>query len=446
MVNAAARNTRPSRNIRTLNREILALAVPAFATLVAEPLLILVDTTIVGHLGTAQLAGLTLASNVVGVLVGLSIFLAYGTTATVARRLGAGDRRGALSGGMDGMVLGLLIGLALFLGLVVGAPSILGLYGSSPEATGYAATYLRIVALGLPAQLVSLASTGVLRGLQDTRTPLYVAVGVNLANIALNLTLVYGAGMGIAGAALGTALSQWAGATVLGATVLRGAARHGVRFRPAFGGVLAAARSGGWLVLRAATLQAAITVTTFTASGMGEVALAGHQVAYSLWQTMAYALDAFAIAAQALIGLRLGAGDVAGTRRITRRVLVWGVGFGIVVGLLLVLARPVLGGLFTPDPRVHAVLMVTLVVLACIVPVGGVTFVLDGVLIGAGDARYLSLAGLLVTVIYTPLALVVRATDAGLAWLWAAYGVWIAARAVTLWLRARGTAWMVVGR
>ncbi len=431
---------------RSLNREILALAVPAFATLVAEPILILVDTTIVGHLGTAQLAGLTLASNVIGVLVGLSIFLAYGTTATVARRLGAGDRKGALSGGLDGMVLGLVIGLVLCVGLLVAGPTILGLYGSTPEATGYASTYLRIVALGLPAQLVSLASTGVLRGLQDTRTPLWVAIMVNVTNIVLSLTFVYGFGLGIAGAAIGTAIAQWGGAIVLGTTVLHGAARRGVRFRPHLGGVVLAARSGGWLVLRAATLQAAITVTTFTAAGMGEASLAGHQVAYSLWQTTTYALDAFAIAAQALIGLRLGAGDVEGTRRITRRVLMWGVGFGVVVGLVVVLLRPVLIGAFSPDPGVRDVLMTTLVVLACIVPIGGVTFVLDGVLIGAGDARYLSVAGLVVTLIYTPLALTVRWMGGDLAWLWAAYGVWIAARAVTLWLRARGTAWMVIGR
>lgn len=430
---------------RSLNREILALAVPAFATLVAEPILILVDTTIVGRLGTSQLAGLTLASNVVGVLVGLSIFLAYGTTATVARRLGAGDRRGALAGGLDGMVLGLVIGAALLAGLLLAGPWLLGLYGAGPEATGHAATYLRIVAFGLPAQLVMLASTGVLRGLQDTRTPLWVALGVNVTNIALSLTLVYGFGLGIAGAALGTALAQWGGASVLAGAVLRGAARHGVRFRPHPGGVLQAARSGGWLVLRAATLQAAITVTTFTAAGMGEASLAAHQVTYALWQTMAYALDAFAIAAQAMIGLRLGAGDVGMTRRITRRVMVWGVGFGVVVGLALVAMRPVLIGAFSPDPGVRDVLMATLVVLACIGPIGGITFVLDGVLIGAGDARYLSLVGLLVTLVYTPLALGVRWSGAELGWLWAAYGVWITARALTLWLRARGTAWMTVG-
>lgn len=430
---------------RSLNREILALAVPALATLVAEPILILVDTTIVGHLGTSQLAGLTLASNVIGVLVGLSIFLAYGTTATVARRLGAGDRRGALAGGLDGMALGLLIGLGVLVGLLFLGPWLLGLYGAGPEATGHAGTYLRIVAFGLPAQLVMLASTGVLRGLQDTRTPLWVAIGINLTNIALSLTFVYGLDMGIAGAALGTALAQWGGAAVLGSAVLRGAAREGVRFHQHPGGVISAARSGGWLVLRAVTMQAAITVTTFTAAGMGEESLAAHQVTYALWQTMTYALDAFAIAAQAMIALRLGAGDVAGTRRIAARVMVWGVGFGVVVGLVLVAVRPLLIGAFSPDPGVREVLMATLVVLACIGPVGGITFVLDGVLIGAGDARYLSMAGVVVTLVYTPLALAVRWSGSGLAWLWVAYGLWIAARALTLWWRARGTAWMTVG-
>lgn len=430
---------------RSLNREILALAIPAFATLIVEPLLILADTWIIGNLGTSQLAGLTLASNVIGIVVGLSIFLAYGTTATVARRIGAGNRAGALSGGIDGMALGLVIGTALCALLFLGAPWILSWYGSTPEATAYATTYLRIVAFGLPAQLVSLASSGVLRGLQNTRLPLYVAVGVNLTNIGLNFLLVYGFGLGIAGAALGTAIAQWTSAIILSTWVLRRSAAEGVAlgFNP--GGILAAARSGSWLVLRAAAMQAAITVTTFTAAGLGEESLAAHQVTYTLWQTMTYALDAFAIAAQALIGLRLGAGDVEGTRRITRRVLWWGVGFGVVVGVLMVLARPALAAFFTPDVAVHAILMSSLVVLAFIVPIGGVTFVLDGVLIGAGDARYLSIVAALCTVLYAPLALATLWLGLGLSSLWVGYGVWIALRALTLWLRARGTAWMQIG-
>ena len=308
----------------TLTRELLRLAVPALASLLAEPLLILADTWIVGHLGTPQLAGLTIATTVIGVLVGLSIFLAYGTTATVSRRLGAGNRTGALSGGVDGMVLGALLGTALAAVLLATAPAVVGLFGATAAASAHATTYLRIVGLGLPAMLVVLAATGILRGLQDTRTPLVVVVGMNLTNIALNLALVLGLGLGIGGAALGTAISQWLGATVLAAVVIRGAHRAGTpfAFRPA--GILTAAREGSWLVLRTAALQAALVITTLTAAGIGETALAAHQVTASLWTTTAFALDALAIAAQAMVGLRLGAGDRDGAHAITRRVVAWG--------------------------------------------------------------------------------------------------------------------------
>lgn len=429
----------------TLTRELLRLAVPALATLLAEPLLILADTWIVGHLGTPQLAGLTIATTVIGVLVGLSIFLAYGTTATVSRRLGAGNRTGALSGGVDGMVLGALLGTALAAVLLATAPAVVGLFGATAAASAHATTYLRIVGLGLPAMLVVLAATGILRGLQDTRTPLVVVVGMNLTNIALNLALVLGLGLGIGGAALGTAISQWLGATVFAAVVIRGAHRAGTpfAFRPA--GILTAAREGSWLVLRTAALQAALVITTLTAAGIGETALAAHQVTASLWTTTAFALDALAIAAQAMVGLRLGAGDRDGAHAITRRVVAWGAGFGVVVGGLIVAARPVLAGFFTPDDAVRALLAVTLLVLAAFAPIGGITFALDGVLIGAGDARYLALAGAITTGLYAPLALAVHLTGGGLAWLWLAYGGWITFRAVALWWRARGEAWMRLG-
>lgn len=428
-----------------LTRELLRLAIPALATLLAEPLLILADTWIIGHVGTPHLAGLTIATTVLGVLVGLAIFLAYGTTATVSRRLGAGNRTGALAGGVDGMVLGALLGVILAVTLLVAAPAVIALFGATPAASGYAATYLRIVGFGLPALLVILAATGVLRGLQNTRTPLLVVVTMNLTNIGLNVALVLGAGLGIAGAALGTVISQWLGATVLAGVVLRAARAAGtpIAFRPA--GVLTAARDGVWLVLRTAALQAALVITTLTAAGAGEVALAAHQVTASLWTTTAFALDALAIAAQAMVGLRLGAGDPAGAHAITRRVVGWGVGFGAIVGALILLARPALAGFFTPDAGVRALLLGTLVVLAAIAPVGGVTFALDGVLIGAGDARYLALAGAITTAVYAPLALAVHLTAAGLTWLWVAYGGWIIARAVALWLRARGDAWMRLG-
>lgn len=405
----------------------------------------LADTFIVGHLGTPHLGGLTLASNVVGVVVGLSVFLAYGTTAMVSRRLGAGDRGGALASGVDGMVLGALLGLGVAAVLVPLAPAVIGLYGASAEVTALGADYLRIVAWGFPALLVILASTGVLRGLQDTRTPLLVVVSINLLNIALNVALVYGAGWGIAGAAAGTTLSQWVGAALLGGAVLRGARAEGVRLRLNPLGVLAAARLGGWLVVRNAALQAALVMTTITAASLGTTALAGHQVVNTLWHTITYGVDAFAIAAQALVGLRLGAGDVRGARGVLGRVIAWGVGFGLVVGAALVLARAPLAATFSPDAAVQDAARAAILVLAVLAPIGAVAFQLDGVLIGAGDARFLALAGLVTTGLYAPFVFAVWATGVGLVWLWMAYGAWLVFRSVVLGLRTRGDAWARTG-
>lgn len=430
---------------RRLDREIVSLALPTLATLVSEPLLLIADSAIVGHLGTNQLAGLALAANVLGVLTGLSIFLAYATTGTVARRLGAGERSSALSGGFDGLVLAVGLGVVLCLALQAAIPAVTGAYDVTPAVAVAATTYLRIAAFGLPSVLLLLAGTGVLRGLQDTRTPLRVVIGANLANIGLNLLLVYGVGLGIAGSALGTLIAQTGAAVVVAAVVLRRmrAARAPARLRP--GGVLRAARAGGWLVLRTATLQGAVTLTTLVAATAGTAALAAHQVVTSLWVLLAFALDAVAIAGQSLIGRALGAGDVALGRALTRRMLGWGVTAGVVFGLVVWLGRPLYVGLFSPDPGVQQLVGRVLLVVVVVTPVAGVVYVLDGVLIGAGDGRYLAGAGLVALLGYVPLALTVGHTDAGLVWLWVAYGGFMLARAVTLSLRARTDRWLRVG-
>ena len=407
--------------------------------------MLLADSAIIGHLGTVQLAGLGLAGNLLGILTGLSIFLAYGTTGTVARRLGAGDLRAALSGGIDGMALAVLLGAVLGGALQVLLPTVISLYGSGPEVTTAAIGYLRVAACGLPSVLVMLAATGVLRGLQDTRTPLFIAIIGNLLNIVLNITFVYGLHFGIAGSATGSLISQTAGAAVLAGVVVRGARRNGVRigFHPR--GVLVAARAGVWLVLRTASLQLGITMTTVVAAGLGAVGLATHQVANSLWTFLTFALDAIAIAAQAVIGRYLGAGDVAMTRRLTDRMMGWGVACGVAFGVIIAVARPLYDQLFSPDPHVQSLLAKVLLVVACIAPVAAVVFVLDGVLIGAGDGRYLALAGLIAVVAYLPLALLVRGLGVGLVWLWVAYGGYIVARLMTLVFRARGVGWMRTG-
>lgn len=431
--------------VRDLDREIFRLAAPTFATLVSEPALLMADSAVIGHVGTTELAGLGIATNLIGILTGLSIFLAYGTTGTVARRLGAGDRRAALAGGIDGMMLAVLLGAALCLLLQAGLPLVIGWYGAGPAIADAAGTYLRIVLCCLPSMLLILASTGVLRGLQDTRTPFVVAISCNVINIGLNVVLVFGLGMGVSGAATGTLVAQTASAAFLSAVVVRGARREhtSIRFHPR--GILAAARAGFWLVVRTATLQASITVTTAVAAGIGAVGLATHQVTNSLWTFLTFALDAVAIAAQAVIGRYLGAGDIAMVRRLTRRMIGWGVLAGLAFGVIIATARPLYDQLFSSDPDVQALLTRVLFVVAAITPVGGIVFVLDGVLIGAGDFRYLALAGLIAMAAYVPLALLVHVLDAGLIWLWIAYGGFILARMITLVVRARGTAWMRTG-
>src|SRR5262245_7503430 len=440
---------------RAHDREILRLAIPAFLALVAEPLFLLADAAIVGHLGTAQLAGQGIAAVVLQTAVGLCIFLAYGTTASVARHLGAGDEQGALAQGIDGVWLAVVIGAAVtVLGVLLTGP-LVGAFGAGASVEGYATTYLRIAWLGTIPMLVMLAATGVLRGLQDTRTPLVVAVAGNGLNIALNLLLVYGVGrfdgFGIAGSAAGTVVAQLASAAALVAVVVRGAHRAGASLAPDRPGIRSAARAGVPLVIRTLTLRASLLVTTYAvivgaSDANRAVSLATHQIAITLWSFLAFVLDAIAIAAQAITGRYLGAGDVGGTRAVTRRMVQWGVYGGVVCGALLATASPFLGQLFSRDPDGHHLLVPVLVIAALGQPIAGVVFVLDGVLIGAGDGRYLAWAGLVVLVVYTPAAFAAAYLTGGLVAVWVAFaGVFMGARYVVLTRRARGDAWLVTG-
>ncbi len=428
----------------------MALAVPAFLALVSEPLFLLADAAIVGHLGTTELAGLGIASVVLRVAVGLCVFLAYGTTAAVARQLGAGRCQDALAQGVDGLWLAAGIGLVTsVVGVALSSP-LVRLFGADAAVTAAATTYLRWSWLGLAPMLLVLAATGVLRGLSDTRTPLYVAVAANLANVGLNLGLVYGLELGIAGSAIGTVLAQLGSALVLVGVVVRLARREGASLRPDLPGVRRSARAGGPLVVRTLTLQACLVAMTWGAAELGTTSTATHQLAMTVWTFLAFALDAVAIAAQTLVGGALGSGDRDLVRRLTRRMIRIGLVSGVVTGILLALAAPVLGPLFSSDPEVVADLALVLLVAAVAQPLAGVVFVLDGVLIGAGDGRYLAVGGTLVALVFVPLAvLTVRVVDGstvGLLWLWAVFGlVFIGGRTLVLVHRARGTAWMRLG-
>jgi putative MATE family efflux protein len=441
---------RPRQQLQATDREILRLAVPAFGALVAEPLFLLADSVVVGRLGTEPLAGLGIAGGLLASAIGVFVFLAYGTTAAVARRVGAGDLRAAVADGVDGMWLAALLGGGVaLLGFLLAEP-LVAAFGPSSEVADQAVTYLRWSMPGLPAMLVVLAATGVLRGLQDTRTPLVVAAGGAVANAGLSVALVHGAGLGIAGSALGTVLAQVGMAAAFLVAVVRAARRTGASLRPDPRGVVRVGVVGTPLLVRTLTLRAALLVTTYVAVAQGDAALAAHQVATVVWGFLALALDAVAIAGQALTGRALGAGDAPGARALTSRMLAWGVGAGLVLGVLLLAARGLLAPVFSPEPEVQSALAAVLVVVALAQPLAGWVFVLDGVLIGAGDGRYLAGAGLWTLLAFLPLAGLVLAAPvrgtAGLVWLWVAFaGGFMLARAVTLGLRARGSAWLVLG-
>jgi putative MATE family efflux protein len=430
---------------RRHDREIVALAVPAFGALVAEPLFVLADSAIVGHLGTAQLAGLGVASALLMTAVGVFVFLAYATTAAVARRVGAGDLRAAIRQGMDGIWLALLIGAAVIAGALPTAPSLMELFGASDTAAPYATTYLRISVFGIPAMLVVLAATGILRGLQDTKTPLYVAVGGFVANAVLNVVLVYGVGLGIAGSAWGTVIAQCGMAAIYLYVVLRGAREHGASLRPDATGIRACAQAGTPLLVRTLSLRAILLIATAVAARLGDADMAAHQIVLSLWSLLAFALDAIAIAGQAIIGRYLGADDAQGAREACRRMVQWGLVTGVALGLLVIMARPLFLPLFSGDSGVRDAALPALVMVALSQPICGIVFVLDGVLMGAGDGPYLAWAMLLTLAVFTPVALLVPLLGGGLTALWGAMTLMMTMRMLTLWLRSRSGRWIVTG-
>lgn len=418
---------------------------PAFGALIAEPMFLLADTAIVGRLGVRPLGGLGVAGQALNTVVNLCVFLAYGTTAAVARQVGAGRTRDAVRQGIDGLWLALALGAVLIAAGWPLVPGIIHLFGASPHVTPYAVTYLRISLFGVPGMLVVLAGTGVLRGLQDATTPLVVAVAMFLGNGVLNGVFVLVLGLGIAGSAWGTVLAQTAGAVAYLVVVVRGARRHSAPLRPDLRGLRAAATAGVALLIRTATLRVVLVVATAVAARMGDVEIAAQQVATQVWSLLTFAMDAIAIAGQAITGRYLGASDAGGARAATRRMVEWGIGCGVLFTVLVIAARPILPGLFTTDPRVRALLLAVLWIIAAAQPLSGLVFVLDGVLIGAGDQRYLAAVGAITLAAYLAAVYPVHAMGGGLVALWLAFCVWMLARGVTLGVRAYGNAWLVTG-
>ncbi|WP_334152408.1 MATE family efflux transporter [Microbacterium sp.] len=431
----------------SLNREILRLAVPALGALIAEPAFLIVDAALIGHLGTTPLAGLGIAGAVLQTIVGLMVFLAYSTTPAVARRFGAGQPGEAVSVGINGMWLALGLGAVLAVVGAVSSPWLVSLFGAGDAVSEQANDYLVISMWGLPAMLIVFAATGLLRGMQDTVTPLWIA-GLGFgANALLNVLFIYGFGWGIAGSAAGTITAQWGmvGAYVL--VIRRLATTHNASLRAQREGMGSTARSGGWLFLRTVSLRVALLATVGVATGIGTDELAGWQIVFTIFSAAAFALDALAIAAQALIGKELGAGDQPQVRRVLGRTVAWGAWFGVIVGALIAALSGLLGIVFTGSAEVATLVQPALLVLAAAQPIAGVVFVLDGVLMGANDVRYLAIAGGLNLVPFLPALWIIAALGvdgtAGLIWLSLAFfGIYLLARLATLGWRVHSGRWL----
>lgn len=447
---SAADGPREERARRTVDRDILRLAIPSLGALIAEPMFLLVDSSFIARVSTVSLAGLGLASTVLTTIVGLAIFLAYSTTAAVARSFGAGRTREAISRGIDACWLALLVGTVSTLGLLLLGEPILAAFGPSEEVLAEALIYLQISAWGLPAMLAVQAATGLVRGLQDAKLPLIVAVGGALANIPLNAVLIFGLDLGIAGSAIGTIVCQWGMALVLLGVIVRRALDEQIPLGLNVSNLVAVGRDAVPMFVRTLGLRVVVITATVVATRLGDVQLAAHQLATTVFAMLSLALDSLAIAGQALTGRYLGASDPRTVHAVTRRLMLWGVLGGAVVSVILLAGSYVLPELFTPDPAVQESLRAALWVLVITQPIAGYVFVLDGVLMGAGDAPYLAKVGSVIALAIMPGAALVAwwmpAGPLGLAMLWLACNfLFMVLRAVSLGLRVRTDAWMRLG-
>lgn len=427
------------------DKEISRLAVPAFGALVAEPLYVLADTAVVGRIGTDELAGLAVASSALLTGYAIFIFLAYGTTAAVSRLLGAGRERSAAHQAVQGLWLAGVIGVAMT-ALVIGfAGPIVELLGGTGAVRTNALVYLRISALGITFQLLTFAGTGYLRGLQDTRTPLLVAIGAAVANLVIEVVLIGGLGYGIGASALSTVIAQAGGALVYLRLITTATSRLGAALRPDWSAIRRLGRAGWDLLVRTLALRASLTLFTAIAARIGAEEVGAHEIAFAIWSLLALALDAIAIAGQAMVGRFLGADDVDTARQVGRRMLELGTVAGMAAGAVVLLGRPVLPDIFSNDPDVLHLAGFLLLFVAVLQPVNGAVFVLDGLLIGAGDMSFLAKAMVGAALLTAPVAVAVAVLGLGIGWVWAAITVLMLARLAVLALRWRSGAWAVVG-
>lgn len=450
----AGANTNTSNgpaDARSTNRRIMALALPTFGQLIAEPTFILIDTAIVGHIGDAALAGLSIGSTIILTAVGLCIFLAYSTTAQVAHLLGAGRRREGLQAGIDGLWLALSIGTVLGLGLFAAAEPLCRALGGQGEVLEQAVTYTRAIVLGAPGMLMVYAANGIFRGLQKVRITLIAAVGGAVVNTVLDVLFVIVLNWGIAGSGVATLVAQWFMGLFLVIPAILWSRADGASLRPRLAGIAAAGGDGLPLFIRTLAIRAAMVTTVACAARMGTAVLAGFQAVNSSWNFVTNMLDSVGIAGQTLVATTLGAGSVQQARRLTRATGRAGLVTGAVIGTAFAVVGLFAGHFFSPTPHIQTLIAIGMVTMGIFFPLQGWMMAIDGILIGARDYRYLAVTCTLTAVVYVTLILILAnmvtpALTSDLmrtAVLWAAFNVVLmGGRGLSNGLRMRSDAWM----
>jgi putative MATE family efflux protein len=425
-------------------RGLLALAASAFVVLAAEPLYLLVDTAVVGHLGSVPLAGLGLAATLMSLLVMIGTFVEYGTTARAARWFGAGRTEQAVAEGVQASWLAVVIGVLIAgVGELVLGPATAAMAGAGHHAVAHAAeSWLRVTLLGVPGVLLVLAGNGWMRGVQETRQPVRIVVLANALSAAASPLLVYTAGWGLVGSAYANLAAQAVG----GVLFLRALRRRAASLRPQWSVMRRQLAMGRDLIVRQLGFQLSFLAAAGVASRMGSAPLAAHQVGLQLWTFTALLLDAVAIAAQSLVGAALGAGDVRVARRVTWQVARYGLAFGVLAAAVYGAGWAVLPGVFSSTPQVITQLHVLWPWFLGMLPAAGVLFAVDGVLIGAGDVRFMAWLTVVASFgAFTPLSLAALHWRWGLGGVWAGLTAFILVRLVGMLLRVRGDRWLVTG-
>jgi putative MATE family efflux protein len=424
-------------------RRLLTLAASAFAVLAAEPLYLLVDTAVVGHLGSTVLASLGIGAALLGLVTLVGTFLEYGTTSRAARWYGAGRRDDAVREGVQATWLALVIGVGVVVVTqVVATPLTRALAGGDGPVAHGAETWLRIAVCGVPGVLITLAGNGWLRGVQETRAPVLIVLAANGLSAAASPVLVYPLGLGLTGSAIANVAAQ-AVATVL---FVRALSRTGVDRRPDRTVMRAQLTMGRDLFVRAAAFQAAFLSAAAVAARMGTAQLGAHQIALQLWEFTALLLDSFAIAAQALVGAALGGGDIGTARHTAWRVARYGLWAGIAFGAVIGAGALVLPPLFTDSGAVTHQAHVLWPWFAGMQPAAGVVFALDGVLIGAGDVAFMRTLTVIAALgAFVPLDLAALHWHWGIGGVWAGLTAFVVVRLIGMLIRTAGTSWAVAG-